>query len=168
MRARWVVVALLMVALAGQSVRAYQRVRSARLVGAIRLQLAAASAGVPGPLARAAGAGLAEARRLDPVAVEPRAFAGDLALLLGRWEEAIAIYRRVAGHELRAETLVNWGIALERSGDHAAAIRQWRRAVALAPRYLEGVVPSAFRDEVRAAPLEPLPDSGARSTRRAR
>jgi hypothetical protein len=144
-----VVVAL---ALAGQTVRAHHRVRAAQLAGAARVQVAAAGGRVPAPLARAVSTVLAEARRLDPVAVEPRAYAADLLVVLGRFREAAAAYAAVVAHEPRAESFYNWGIALDRSGDRAAAVTQWRRAVTLAPRLLATLPPDA-RAEVEAAPL---------------
>jgi hypothetical protein len=154
--------ALLALALAGQSLRAHHRVRAAQLAGAARAQVAAAGRRVPVPLARAVAAMLATARRLDPVAVEPRAYAADLLLVLGRHGEAATAYAGVVAHEPRAETLFNWGIALDGAGDRAGAVRQWKRAVTLAPRFAAALPPDA-RAAVEAAPLEPLPP-----TRRAR
>jgi tetratricopeptide (TPR) repeat protein len=156
-----VVAALVLLALLAQTVRAHHRLRADRLLGAVRLQLALAQqrGSLPLGLVRGASAALAEARELAPAAVEPRAFEGDLLLLLGRPGEAIAAYADAIAHEPRPETLLHLGLAEAAQGDRAAAVREWRRALALSP-WLAGEVPAGAAGEVAAAPLEPLPAGG--------
>jgi Flp pilus assembly protein TadD len=150
--------ALLLLALVGQTVRALQRVRADQLTGAVQRQVGAARQGgrVPGPLVRGAMAALARARELDPAAVEPRAFAGDLLLLSGNEAAAADAYRDAAEHELRPETLLHWGHALWAEGRREEALVHWRRVEVLAPRLVADLPVS--RDELSAAPLLPMPE----------
>jgi tetratricopeptide (TPR) repeat protein len=152
---------LLLLALAGQTVRALHRVQASRIAGAVQAQAGAAGreGRMPAPLVRGALAALERARELDPVAVEPRAFEGDLLLLAGQEEAAIEAYRRVAAHEPRPETLLHWGEALWRLGRRDEAIEQWRRVHALAPLMaLRLPVPV---EVLAAEPPRPLGQGGA-------
>jgi tetratricopeptide (TPR) repeat protein len=109
---------------------------------------------IPAPLVRGALVALARARALDPVAVEPRAFEGDLLLLVGQEAAAIEVYRQVAAHELRPETLRHWGQALWQQGRREEAMEQWRRVQVLAPVLANGLpVPL---ETLAAEPLTPL------------
>ena len=151
-------VALLAAALVGQTLRGWSHVRSTALLGAVRQQMMAAQrlGLVPGPLLRAAGAAIGEAERLDPVAIEPRAFRGDLLLLAGRHAEAAAAYERAAAHEVRPEILAHHGLALWHLGRREEAVVQMRRAVAIAPRLYTSFPPAALELLPWAGP-EPLP-----------
>lgn len=150
---------LVFAALVGQTVRGWARVRSSALLGAVRLQMAAVQqAGrAPGPLVRAAEAAVVEARRLDPVSIEPRAFHGDLLLLVGRHAAAVAAYERAEAHEVRPETLAHHGIALWHLGRREEALVQMRRAVTIAPRLVDSLPRVAWEPMV-AGPTTPLPE----------
>ena len=156
---------LLLLALLGQTARALQRVRAAQLTGAVQRQVGAArqSGRLPGPLVRGAMAALARARELDPAAVEPRTFTGDLLLLTGNEAAAADAYRDAAEHELRPETLLHWGHALWAEGRREEALAQWRRVEVLAPRLVADL--PASRDELAAAPLRPIPEAARRRAR---
>ena len=148
--------ALLLLALAGQTVRGLHRVRASQLTGAVQAQVTIAQrqGRLPLPMLRGALAVLERARELDPVAVEPRAFEGDLWLLVGQEAAAIDVYRRVAAHELRPETLLHWGLALWRQGERDEAEEQWRRVLALAPHMARGL-PVPY-PELAAEPAQPM------------
>ena len=165
---RLALAALLLLALAGHTVRALQRVRSSQIAGGVRLRLGGAvqrQERLPPTVLRGALAALARARELDPVAVEPRAFEGDVLLFAGQEAAAVEAYRRAAAHELRPETLLHWGEALWRQGRREEAIVQWRRGQALAPiMSLRLPVPA---DRLAAEPLRPM-DDGAPLTPRGR
>jgi tetratricopeptide (TPR) repeat protein len=152
---------LLALALVGQTVRGFSRVRSTLLLGAVRRHLVAAQATgrLPGVLLRAADAAIEEAARLHPPAIEPRAFRGDLMLATDRLADAVRAYDAALAHEVRAETLMHQGIALWQLGREEEALVQMRRAVALA-KNLADVVPPAARGRLEATPLVPLPPAG--------
>lgn len=145
-------------ALAGQTARGWGKLRSTVIVGSVARAMAGVQrqGSAPAALVRGAEAALAEAARLDPAAIEPRAFRGDLLLVVGRPEAAVAAYARAADHEPRAETLLHQGLALWRLGRRDEAVVQLRRATALAPPLLRAVPPEAA-PLVAAAPLVPLP-----------
>ena len=151
-------VALVALALLGQTVRGWGRVRSTGLLGAVRRQMTAALqvGRAPGGLLRAADAAVAEAMRLDPVAIEPRAFRGDLLLAAGRHAEAAAAYERAAAHETRPEILVHHVLALWRLGRRDEALVQMRRGTAVAPR-LYTSLPRPALELLPVATPEPLP-----------
>jgi tetratricopeptide (TPR) repeat protein len=158
----WALTALLCLALVGQSVRGGSRLRATTLLGAVHRQMTAVQqlGRVPGPLVRATEATLVEAARLDPVAIEPLAFRGDLLLLAGHHGDAVAAYDRAMALELRPESLVHQGVALWRLGRLDEALVQLRRGIAVAPRLLASVPPAA-RERLDAAPPEPLPRPAA-------
>ena len=155
----FVATAAVALALAGQTARGWAKVRSTVIVGAVARAMAGVQrqGAAPTPLVRGVEAALAEAARLDPAAIEPRTFRGDLHLLVGRPAAAVAAYERAAEHELRAETLLHHGLALWRLGRRDEALVQLRRATALAPPLLRSVPPEAVA-AVAAAPLVPLPE----------
>ena len=161
MKGRVLAVALTLLvaaALAGQTLRGWGRVESTALLGAVRRQMMAVQqvGRAPGPLVRATEAALTEARRRDPVSIEPRAFRGDLLLLAGRHAEAAAAYERAAAHEVRPEILAHHGLALWHLGRREEAVVQMRRAVAIAPRLYTSFPPAALELLPWAGP-EPLP-----------
>jgi Flp pilus assembly protein TadD len=152
--------ALLLLVLAGQTVRAVQRLRASQLTGEVQRQVTAARqrGQLPGGLLRGGLAALARARELDPVAVEPRTFEGDLLLLVGREAAAAELYRDAARHELRPETLLHLGHALWAEGQRREAVEHWRRVQVLAPRLVAGLpVPP---EVLAAEPPRPLPPDG--------
>ena len=153
-----VLTVLVAAALAGQTVRGWGRVKSTALLGAVSRQMVAVQqvGRAPAPLVRATEVALAEARRLDPVAIEPRAFRGDLHLLLGRHADAAVAYDLAAAHEVRPEILLHHGLALWHLGQREEALTQIRRGLAVAPRLREGL-PAAVKALAATAPAEPLP-----------
>jgi tetratricopeptide (TPR) repeat protein len=155
-RVRAFIACLLALALAGQVVRSWHRLQASTLVREVRLQVGATGSTIPAALVRAGEMVLREAHRRDPAAIEPFAYRADLYLLTGRLADADAAYRRAAAHELRPETLYNWGLALDRQGRTAEAVVELRRAVALQPRLLQQLAPE-LRARVAVAPLIPVP-----------
>jgi Flp pilus assembly protein TadD len=156
---RLALAALLLVALGGHTVRALHRVQSSQITGAVRLRLGGAAQRqerLPATVLRGALAALARARELDPVAVEPRAFAGDVLLFAGQEAAAVEAYRAAAAHDLRPEILLHWGEALWRQGRREEAIVQWRRGQALAPIMSLRLPVPAHR--LAAEPLRPMED----------
>ena len=156
-RSKAVLAAVVSVALLAQSLRGWHRLEaSVRVRSVQRLMVAVAGVRVPGRVLAAQEAALRRAHRLDPAAVEPLAFRGDLLLVAGRLADAKRAYRDAAAHEPRAETLFNWGIALWRQGEEKPAVVQMRRGVSLMPR-LDGQVPGPAEAAVASAPLVPIP-----------
>jgi tetratricopeptide (TPR) repeat protein len=149
---------LLALALLGQTVRAARRVESTIIVGAVRRAMSAVQQTGRAPRQLTAGAelALAEASRLDPVAIEPRAFRGDLLLMLGRAAAAAPAYERATAHEPRPEVLFHHGLALWQLGRRDEAVAQLRRSLALMPQLQANVPPEAL-GLVLAAPVTPLP-----------
>lgn len=163
---RLALASLLLLALAGHTVRALHRVEASRITGGVRLRLGGAAQRqerLPPTVLRGALAALARARELDPTAVEPRAFEGDVLLFAGQEAAAVEAYRRAAAHELRPEILLHWGEALWRQGRREEAIVQWRRGQALAPiMSMRLPVP---KDRLEAEPLRPMDDQPALTPR---
>jgi len=149
---------LLALVLAGQTVRGASRLLSSMYVHAVQQQMGAANATgrVPSALVDASLRVLARAHRLDPAAVEPLAFAGDVLLVAHRDPEADAAYRRAIAHEPRGETFFNHGLLLWQMENSDGAVVELRRGVALLPRLTSQVPPGAAA-EVASAPIVPLP-----------
>jgi tetratricopeptide (TPR) repeat protein len=158
-RKRWpalALTALLVLALLGQGVRGWHRLQSSVLVRFVQQQgMALGSARPPGGLVRAELQVLRQAHRRAPATIEPLAFEGDLLLLAGRLDEAVAAYRRAVALEPRAEVFFNWGLALWSQGRVDEAVVQLRRGVALGPRF-RGRVPPGAQPLVAVAPVRPL------------
>jgi hypothetical protein len=157
-RAPVVLAAALALALLGQGVRAWHRIEASALVRAVQVQMSAlGGVRAPSGLLRVSELALRRAQRLDPTAVEPLAFEGDLLLLSGRLADADRAYERAAGHELRPEVLFHWGLSLWRQGRVDEAVVQMRRGQALAAMRLSHDLPDGAGPLVEAAPLLPIP-----------
>lgn len=140
----------LLVALVGQTVRLGDRVRASRVLRQVELvtvELARRNRLPPALLWRQVRL-LEEAARLDPTAAEIELARGGQLLLLGRPEEAVEAYARALAIEPRPEIYLNLGRALAASGDEAAALDAFERAIVLAPGMLSQV-PAASREAVR-------------------
>ena len=157
-RARLVLAGVLALLLLAHVVRAWRHIQASLLVRAVQAEMAAlGGARPPGLMLRASELALQRAHRLDPAAVEPLAFAGDLQLLIGRFADADRAYQRAGAHELRPEVLFHWGLSLWQQRRTEEAVVQLRRGVALAPMRLRDDVPGAAVPLVEQAPLLPVP-----------
>lgn len=155
--ARALVAGLLLLALVAQAVRAWHRVEASVLVRTVQTGMAAhGGARPPVVVLRVAEEALRQAHRRDPAAVEPLTFRGDLLFVARRVSDAESAYRTAAAHELRAETLFNWGLMRWRYGRTEEAVPLLWRAVALAPRLVRELPPGARERELPAGQL-PIP-----------
>jgi len=157
-RVRLSLASVLALALLGQAVRAWHHIQSSALVRSVQAEMAAlGGARAPGITLRVSEIALRRAQKLDPAAVEPLAFEGDLMLATGRLVDADRAYQRAAAHELRPEVLFHWGVSLWQQRRVEEAVVQLRRGAALAPMRLEDWVPAGAQPLVERAPLLPIP-----------
>lgn len=157
-RNRLILAGVLALALLGQGVRAWHHIQSSALVRAVQAEMTAlGGARAPGVTLRVSEAALQRAQKLDPAAVEPLAFEGDLMLASGRYADADRAYQRAAAHELRPEVLFHWGLSLWQQRRVDEAVVQLRRGAALAPMRLEDWMPAGAQPLVERAPLVPIP-----------
>jgi tetratricopeptide (TPR) repeat protein len=132
----WPVAALLLAALAVQSVRLYDRLLASRLVHQVELISLAAAASNPAVLPRLLPIDLAQLRRAaaaDPLAVEVPLSRGSLYLLLHRFDEAAAAYREALALEPHPEIYLHLGDALLNGGHLDEARSIYRSAIVLSP-----------------------------------
>jgi tetratricopeptide (TPR) repeat protein len=139
----WPLLALLLAALAFQTLRLRGRLLASQLTNQVETVAMAAAAAGPGAIARLLPPGLATLRRAgeaDPVAVEVPLSRGSLFLLAGRPQDAIAAYRAAAALEPHPEIYLHLGDALLAAGQFEEARRSYRIALRLDP-WLRSKVP---------------------------
>jgi O-antigen ligase len=131
----WGLAALLALALAGQTVRAMQRIAASQLLArAEALSLAMASAGrAPAALLAANLAMLDRAAQLDPVEVEVPVARGGQFLLAGRPEAALAPYARALALEPHPEIYLDLARAYAALGEPEKARANLDLALRLSP-----------------------------------
>jgi Flp pilus assembly protein TadD len=139
-----VLVALVVAALAAQTVRWRERLLASELVNQVEVVAVGVASRNPAALPGLLPSSLAALRRAgeaDPVDVEVPLARGSLFYLLRRPEEAIASYREAKELEPHAEILLHLGDALLAAGRQDEARRSYRDALRLAP-WLRSLVPS--------------------------
>ena len=142
----WIAVAVLAVALAGQTVRWHSTLTASRQVrGVARLVTAASSRG-RASLALLAGAlqTLRSAQELAPAEVKIPMVRGALQLLFRHYEAAEEAYREAEAIEPRPEIYLGLGHAQSRQGRTEEAAHSYRLAIRLDP-LLAPSVPPEFR-----------------------
>jgi len=142
----WPLMAVLALALAGQTVRWRSRMQAGRLLAQVEtLTMVAARQGkAPRGLLQANMEALRRAAILDPVEVGIPIARGSQHLLFGSTDAAIEAYRAAAALEPRPEIYLNLGRA-EWLGHHPEeAKRDFATAVRLDPR-LAAVIPPEMR-----------------------
>jgi tetratricopeptide (TPR) repeat protein len=140
----WILCAVLLVALAAQSLRLRDRLLASELVNEVELVAVSAATNNPAALPGLLPASLAALRRAgdaDPLAVEVPLARGSLFFLLRRPQEAIDSYQRAAALELHAEILLHLGDALLAVGREDEARLRYRDALRLNP-WLRALVPA--------------------------
>lgn len=134
-------------ALAGQTMRARDRLEAGRLLAQVEARTMAALQAKRAPSTMFAEnlQWLDRAARLDPLEIGIPIARGSQFLLLRRPDEAIAAYREAAALEPRPEIDLNLGRALWMRGDKDAAREALERAVRLNPA-LRAEVPGGSLD----------------------
>jgi tetratricopeptide (TPR) repeat protein len=142
-----IVAIALAAALAGQTLRARNRIEAGRLLAQVEARTMAAVQAKRAPSTMFAEnlAWLDRAAQLDPLEIGIPIARGTQYLLFRRADEAIAAYRDAAALEPRPEIDLNLGRALWMRGDKEAARKVIRRAVQLNPA-LRAEVPSGSLD----------------------
>lgn len=148
MKGRWLAwgfVALLGLALAGQTARWRDRMRAGRLLRQAELVTELVQRG-RAPRRMLAGnlIALRQAAALDPAEIGIPIARGAQHLLLGNPEAAVAAYRQALELEPRPEIYLNLGRAELAAGRREEARRAFRRAVELDPK-LAPLVPAGGR-----------------------
>jgi tetratricopeptide (TPR) repeat protein len=142
----WPVVALLALALAGQTVRWHNRRTASRLLRQVEaLSMAAVAAGQAPPRLMATNLEmLRRAALLDPAEVGIPIARGTQYLFLARPEAALRSYEEALALEPRPEGYLNLGRAQWLAGRRDEARRNFALAVRLAP-HLAGEIPRSAR-----------------------
>lgn len=142
----WLVMALLVLVLSGQTVRLRDRLAAGRMLRQVELLSMAAIARneLPRGLVAANMELLRRASALDPTEIGIPIARGTQYLLLGNGSSAVQAYRDALALEPRPEIYLNLGRALAASGRTQEAREQFRTALRLDPN-LAQVVPSELR-----------------------
>lgn len=145
----WVLMPLLVAALAVQGMRYRDHWRAGRMLRAVEVvtqTLVRANRANPTVLWRHVRL-LQEAARLDPADAAIPLAEGSQYRLLERGDEAAAAYRRALALQPRPETWLNLGAAQLLQGDEQGARESFLTAVKLDPRMREQV-PQPYRSEL--------------------
>ena len=145
--ARWSCLALVLLTLVWQTVRARDRLEASRLLAQVeaRTQFAIRAGRAPSTMFAQHLAWLDAAARLDPLEIGIPTARGTQLLLLRRPSEAMSAYRAAAALEPRPEIDMNMGRALLMQGARAEARAAFTRAVRLDP-HLRAEVPADVID----------------------
>lgn len=142
----WPLLALLVLGLAGQTIRWHDRLTASRLLRQVEvLSMAAASAGQAPPQLMASNLeALRQAAALDPIEVGIPIARGTQYLFLARPEAAMRWYEEALALEPRPEGYLNLGRAQWLAGRREEARRSFELAVRLDPR-LAAEIPQSAR-----------------------